>query len=82
MRTPVTLDPDVAATIERIRTAEGRRFEDVLNDALRIGLSVLSRTSDERPYSSPTKPRNLGEPFINIAGTSAAIATAEGERHL
>ena len=82
MRTTVTLDPDVAAKVERIRTTEGRRVEDVLNDALRIGLRELSRNLGDRSHTSPTKPRNLGEPLIDIASTSVAIAAAEGERHL
>lgn len=81
MRTTVTLDPDVAAEIERVRTAEGRRFKHVLNDALRLGLKELSRTSDVRPFRSPTNPRNLGEPLIDITDVSAAIAEAEGENY-
>jgi hypothetical protein len=79
MRTTVTLDPDVAAEIERIRTTEGRRFKHVLNDALRIGLRELSRTTGEHPFASPTVPRNLGESLIDITDTSAAIAQAEGD---
>ncbi|MHA6670196.1 hypothetical protein ACX3O0_15150 [Homoserinimonas sp. A447] len=81
MRTTVTLDPDVAAEIERVRAAEGRRFKQVLNDALRIGLRELSRTPGDHPFKSPTTPRNLGEPLIDITDTSAAIAEAEGERY-
>lgn len=81
MRTTVTLDPDVAAEIERVRATGGRRFKHVLNDALRIGLRELSRTRDEHPFVSPTMPRGLGELLIEITDTSAAIAEAEGERH-
>lgn len=81
MRTTVTLEPDVAAEIERVRSTQGRRFKHVLNDALRIGLRELSRTPGELPFTSPTKPRNLGEPLIDITDVSAAIAQAEGENH-
>lgn len=81
MRTTVTLDPDVASEIERIRTSEGRRFKQVLNDALRIGLRELSRTPSASQFISPTTPRNLGQPAIDITDTSAAIAEAEGENY-
>lgn len=77
----MTLDPDVASEIERIRTSEGRRFKHVLNDALRIGLRELARTPNELPFTSPTTPRNLGEPLVDITDTSAAIAQAEGENY-
>ncbi len=81
MRTTVTLDPDVAAEIERIRTSQGRRFKHVLNDALRVGLRELSRTRGEQPFASPTEARSLGTMLIDITDTSAAIAEAEGEHH-
>lgn len=77
----MTLDPDVAAAIERVRTAEGRRFKHVLNDALRIGLRQMSRSGGDHPFHSPTMPRDLGAPAIDISDTSAAIAEAEGEAH-
>ena len=77
----MTLEPDVAAEIERVRSTQGRRFKHVLNDALRIGLRELSRSPGERPFTSPTTPHNLGEPFIDVRDVSAAIAEAEGENY-
>lgn len=81
MRTTVTLDPDVAAAIERIRKNDGRRFKHVLNDALRIGLRELSGTPDEQPFVSPTRPRDLGRLLIDVTDVSAAIAHGEGEEY-
>lgn len=81
MRTTVTLDPDVASAIERIRKSEGRRFKHVLNDVLRLGLSGLSGKQQEHSPESPTGSRDLGELLIDIADVSAAIALAEGEEH-
>ncbi len=81
MRTTVTLDPDVASAIERIRKSEGRRFKHVLNDALRLGLRELSGRQQERSPGSPTDPRDLGKALTEIADVSAAIALAEGEGH-
>ena len=81
MRTTVTLDPDVASAIERIRKSEGRRFKHVLNDALRLGLRELSGKQQEHSLESPTSSRDLGELLIDIADVSTAIALAEGEEH-
>lgn len=39
MRTTITLDPDVAALVERVVAARRQRFKDVVNSALRLGLA-------------------------------------------
>lgn len=81
MRTTVTLDPDVAAEIERLRKQDGRRFKHVLNDALRAGLRELSRSRSDPERSAVTTPQDLGIPTIDITDISAALAWAEGEDH-
>lgn len=78
MRTTVTLDPDVATEIERIRAREGRRFKHVLNDALRIGLRELSGSKVEE-FVSPTRPRDLGAIKIDISNSAQALSLVEGE---
>jgi hypothetical protein len=79
MRTTVTIDPDVAAEIERIRTREGRRFKHVLNDVLRAGLRELS-AGDISGRTSCTVPQDVGRPIVDVTDVSAALAHAEGER--
>ena len=80
MRTTVTIDPDVAAEIERIRAREGRRFKHVLNDVLRAGLRELSAGGDISGRASYTVPQDVGRPIVDITDVSAALAHAEGER--
>ena len=75
----MTLDPDVAAEIERIRRAEGRRFKHVLNDALRLGLQQLSGSTAGQRSASPTVPVNLGRALTDLRSVSEALTAAEGE---
>lgn len=49
MRTTLTLDEDVAAMLERLRTARRESLKDIINEALRIGL---------KQFATPPKPRN------------------------
>ena len=77
----MTLDPDVAEEIDRIRKKDGRRFKQVLNDALRLGLRDLAGAREVRPYVSPTRPRDLGAPLLDITKVSTALDAAEGEDH-
>jgi hypothetical protein len=79
MRTTVTLDPDVSTEIERIQKRDGRRFKQVLNEALRIGLRQLSGTVADaiEPSRSPTVPVDLGAPLVDLVDVSAALAYAD-----
>ena len=77
----MTLDPDVAAEIERLRKQEGRRFKHVLNDALRAGLRELSGSRSDHERTAVTTPHDLGIATIDITDISAALAWAEGEDH-
>ena len=79
MRTTLTIDDDIAAEIERVRRARDVSLKDVINEALRLGLSDLSA------------PPKLGEPFrthavslgrmrlANVDNIRESIAVAEGE---
>lgn len=52
MRTTVTLDPDVAATLKRAARERGVSFKAALNDAVRAGIGGEGRGS--RPYRLPS----------------------------
>jgi hypothetical protein len=52
MRTTVTLDSDVAATLKRTARERGVSFTAALNDAVRAGLG--GGRSAGRPYSLPS----------------------------
>ena len=80
-RTTLTLDPDVAAEIERRRRARGTSMKAEVNDLLRAGL----REAAEPPIRNArfeTKPLPLGKPLVESFDDIAdVLAFAEGERH-
>ncbi len=44
MRTTITLDPDVEALLRKVMRERGRSFKEVVNEAIRRGLSRTPRT--------------------------------------
>jgi len=80
MRTTLTLEPDVAARLERLRATEHNSFKELVNAALRRGLEALE--SDDRRPSKPyrTGGWDLGRPrVLSLDDVSEALAQAEGE---
>ncbi|MEJ7797486.1 MAG: ribbon-helix-helix protein, CopG family [Solirubrobacteraceae bacterium] len=57
MRTTVTLDDDVAATLRELARKRNISFKEALNTSVRLGTSVADRSS--RPYRVPTRPLGL-----------------------
>ena len=53
MRTTVTLDPDVAATLKRAARERGVSFKAALNDAVRAGIGGEGGIA--RPYRMPSR---------------------------
>jgi len=78
MRTTLTIEPDVAAEIERLRRKRDARLKDVINEALRRGLEDMRGQSKKR---KPFRMRafNMGTPLVDIDNIAEAIAAAEGE---
>jgi hypothetical protein len=79
MRTTLTLDDDVAAALERLRRARDASLKDVVNDALRRGLSDLTaRPKRREPFQ--TQVVALGRlRLASIDNVSESLAVAEGE---
>ena len=80
MRTTLTLEPDVATEIKRIRREDDRSFKEVINEILRIGLRARSQKGAGRrkkPFRTPTA--DLGKPLIDLDNVAEALAIAEGE---
>ncbi len=80
-RTTLTLDPDVAAELERRRRARGTTMKAEINDLLRAGLRETAEQSvpDAR---FETKALPLGKPLVESFDDIAdVLAFAEGERH-
>lgn len=79
MRTTITLDDDVTALLRRIQKQRRLRFKEVVNQALREG---LTRMEAERKSSTPFRTGTFdgGRCLIgNLDCISEAMAIAEGE---
>jgi len=79
MRTTLTLDDDVAAEIERLRRTRNANFKDLVNDALRRGLSDLdSGPRQGEPFQ--TRAVSLGRlRLASVDNIHDSLAIAEGE---
>ncbi|MBM3646364.1 MAG: DUF2191 domain-containing protein [Alphaproteobacteria bacterium] len=78
MRTTLTIDPDVAARLKRLRQRRDMRFKDAVNEALREGLRAMEEKPRTRPRSW-TKPRRLGGSRIGSLDNIAEVLSI-GER--
>jgi hypothetical protein len=76
MRTTLTIDDDVAATLERLRKARDTRLKDLINEALRRGLNEMDKPPKRR---KAFRTLDLGRPLIDVSNVAEAIAIAEGE---
>lgn len=80
MRTTLTLDPDVAALLRRVRHTRGSSFKAVVNDALRQGLRQMVTPSDP-PVQYRTPTADLGRCLVgSLDDVVEVLAVAEGER--
>lgn len=81
MRTTLSLDKDVAATLERVRRARKSSMKAVVNEALRHGLGRMAA-----PEKTPRKPfrtrtLSLGRCLVgSLDNVTEVLALAEGER--
>lgn len=73
MRTTVTLDADVAASLQRAARERGTSFKAVLNDAVRRGLGGQPA---RRRYRAPSRDMGLRADF-DIDKASAVAADDE-----
>lgn len=80
MRTTVTLDDDVAISLERSRAERGLTFKEALNEAVRLGLSALEEPAAQA-HAVATLPLPLGRRLIDVDSVADALAIAEGEGH-
>ena len=77
MRTTLTLDPDVAVQLERLRRARDVSLKALVNEALRRGLREMSAKPKKRkPVRMQTF--HMGPPLINIDNVAEALTYLEG----
>jgi Ribbon-helix-helix protein, copG family len=79
MRTTLTIDDDVAATLEQLRRSRDASLKDLINEALRRGLREMSTRAKRRePFR--TRSVDLGKPLLpNIDNVAEVLAVVEGE---
>jgi hypothetical protein len=74
MRTTVTLDPDVEALLRKAVRERGEPFKQVLNAALREGLSGARRKA-EKPFKQRTF--DMGRPLVDLPKALSLAAELE-----
>jgi hypothetical protein len=79
MRTTLTLDPDVAVELERLRKIRDASLKEVVNEALRRGMQDMARPANRKSLFR-TQALDLGKPKIaNFDNIIEVLAFAEGE---
>ena len=79
MRTTLSLDPDVAILLEKVRKTRRLSFKQAVNEALRAGLTQLTAPSPHLA-SFHSETADLGRCLIgNLDDVSEALAASEGE---
>jgi hypothetical protein len=79
MRTTVTFDDDVAVQVEHLRRARRSSMRDIVNEAMRLGLSAMEEPPRERTLFR-TRTFDCGEPLLpNIDNTAEVLALIEDD---
>ena len=74
MRTTLTLDDQIAKSLQEKAYQTRQSFKDVVNEALAIGLSVMDRPSE--PVAYRVSPASMGAPRPGV-DLVKALALAE-----
>jgi hypothetical protein len=81
MRTTLTLDDDVAALLSRERARSKKPLKEVVNEALRIGLTRAAGPK-RRAEAYRTEETSLGRCLLpSLDNVAQVLAIAEGEDH-
>jgi Arc/MetJ family transcription regulator len=79
MRTTLTIDDDVAATLERLRRSQRRSLKQLVNEALRRGLDDMGKRRKRRDQAQ-TRAVALGRVRVaSIDNIAETLAIVEGE---
>lgn len=81
MRTTLSLDPDVAALLDKARRVRKEKLRTIVNEALRRGLAeLLARPRRKQPFR--TRPIDVGDCLVgSLDDVSEVLELAEGEDH-
>lgn len=53
MRTTLSIDDDVAQSVENLRKRKNLSLRDAINQLLRAGLRTVEKSESSRPYKGP-----------------------------
>jgi hypothetical protein len=80
MRTTLSLDDDVAVLLEQVRKRRKGRLKEIVNQALREGLTRMTRVR-KRATQYHTPEASLGRCLVgSLDDVAEVLAVAEGER--
>ena len=80
MRTTLTLDDDVAALLKRIAAKEKGSFKELVNQALRRGLTMITVQPPRVPFH--TTGFDLGPSLVgSLDNIEEVLSRVEGEDH-
>ena len=78
MRTTLTLDDDALERARLIATRTRKPLKNVVNEALRMGLTSLEKGVRQRPYVTTSRAMGL-RPGYDLDNIQELIAQIEGE---
>ena len=80
MRTTLTIDPDVAVQIERLRRESNLPLKAIVNEVMRKGLRESPRNSTRKKKAFRTEPiRGVTPALANLDNIEEILSLVEGE---
>ena len=80
VRTTLTLDEDVAASLKAESRRSGRPYREIVNEFLRIGLSARRSPPPSHPFRVRAKPMGL-RPGLALENIGDLLEQLEGPAH-
>jgi plasmid stability protein len=80
VRTTITLDQDVAERLKVEARRSGRSFKEIVNELLRLGLTLRRQRKPLRSFTVQARPLGL-RPGLDYDRTSELIEHLEGPLH-
>lgn len=79
MRTTLTLEDDIAKSLQDKAHQTRRPFKDVVNEALALGLGVMDRPREAVVYRVSPASMGAPRPEVNLAKALALVEKLEDE---
>jgi hypothetical protein len=81
MRTTPTIDEDVAAKLKAEARRTGKAFRDVVNEALRAGLTPARQPPRQEPFVVVARDLGSLKPGLSLDSIANLVEQAEGPLH-